>query len=72
MKTFKRIASLIIAIAMMAAMVVMPVSAAEEVFRLWDFDDNALPGDVVPTSAVTKSVSGGILYTEAARGQTRE
>ena len=54
MKTFRKIASLVIAIAMMATVLVMPAQAAEIVFRNWDFDDNVVPTEfkVIPAGGV--------------------
>ncbi len=68
MKTFKRIASLILAIAMISAMVVMPAQAAEKVFKHWTFDDGAMPAELtaVPDG---KILDGGLMRS---RGNTSQ
>lgn len=67
MKTFKRIASLIIAIAMTAAMAVMPVSAAEDVFKYWEFDKMPANTELKFTSGVTSSITDSVVTATAAK-----
>ena len=67
MKTFKRIASLILAIAMIAAMVVVPVSAAEVIGKLWDFEDNKVPSEF---AAPFGAVADGVLSSRGRRVHT--
>ena len=61
MKRSIKMISWLLSVAMIAAMLTVPVSAAPSIFKEWTFDDNTVPASIGKGGGITLSAADGCL-----------